>query len=276
LTLPTFLMIGAMKAGTTSLWEYLRTHPDVYMPDTKELDYFVAEKAWARGIEWYGRHFDGAGDARAVGEASTNYTKYPQFDGVPARVASVLPDVRLVYVVRHPLDRMRSQWQHAVAAGWERLPLGDALLTVPEYVDNSRYAMQLDRWLEHFSRERVLVVTAEDLRDERSNTVDRVLCHLGVAPGLVEGLDREMHTGAEKEPPRRRLAWADRLPGRMLARRVAPPAVRDVYARMTRHDHPTRATLTPAAERELVDRVRPDVARLRELLAPGFDGWGIA
>ncbi|MDQ4058746.1 MAG: sulfotransferase, partial [Actinomycetota bacterium] len=76
-TVPNFLIIGAMKAGTTSLYHYLRSHPEVFMPAVKELDFFVEDINWRRGLSWYRRQFASAPpEARAVGEASTNYSKY--------------------------------------------------------------------------------------------------------------------------------------------------------------------------------------------------------
>ena len=71
--LPNFLVIGAMKAGTTSLFHYLRDHPQVFLPEEKELYFFTEEDNWHRGLEWYRSRFRGAGDAKAVGEASVGY-----------------------------------------------------------------------------------------------------------------------------------------------------------------------------------------------------------
>ena len=81
--LPNFLIIGTMKGGTTSLYHYLGQHPEVFMTATKELHYFVAEKNLTRGASWYESNFRDAGAARAVGEASPDYTKYPLYRGVP-------------------------------------------------------------------------------------------------------------------------------------------------------------------------------------------------
>src|SRR5207244_11766706 len=85
--LPTFLVIGAMKSGTTSLYRYLQAHPDVYMSEEKELNYFTGGQNWERGVSWYEAQFEKAGSARAIGEASTNYTNYPQIAAVPERIA---------------------------------------------------------------------------------------------------------------------------------------------------------------------------------------------
>src|SRR5204863_2222453 len=86
LMLPNFLIIGAQKSGTTSLYRYLQMHPDVFMPRNKEPDFFVAERNWPMGLDWYEAHFAAARDAIAIGEASTTYTMYPHYAGVPERV----------------------------------------------------------------------------------------------------------------------------------------------------------------------------------------------
>src|SRR5437879_4812348 len=151
-----------MKAGTTSLYHYLRPHPEVFMPKTKELDFFVEEMNWSRGWTWYREQFEAApAHTKARGEASTAYAKAPRFRGVPVRIAATLPDVRLVYVIRNPIERIRSHYQHRVATGAEVRPLEAAVLENPIYVDYSRYAFQIEQFLEHFPREQLLVVRSE-------------------------------------------------------------------------------------------------------------------
>jgi hypothetical protein len=166
--LPTFLIIGARKAGTTSMYHYLQAHPQVFMPATKELRFFIPEKNWTRGIGWYERHFDGAYAARAIGEASPGYTRYPRSVGIPALVAQVLPEVRLIYLVRHPVERMISHYLHNLRRLWEsELSPEKALLTDRRYIDESKYAMQLEQYLRHFPREQLLLITSEGLRNDR-------------------------------------------------------------------------------------------------------------
>ena len=177
--LPTFLVIGAMKAGTTSLWQYLRSHPQVYLPEPKELYFFSDPDRFDLGVDWYRSHFTAATDARAVGEACTNYTKYPRVTGAAARIATVLPEVRLVYLVRDPLSRIRSHYVHAVDRYGERRPLSIVVRDEPEYLDFSRYRMQIDQYLEHFEPSRLLVVTTDALRTDRVATMEKTLDVLG-------------------------------------------------------------------------------------------------
>jgi hypothetical protein len=273
--LPNFLVIGAMKAATTSLHRYLREHPQVFMPAEKELDFFVAEKRWPRGRSWYEAQFAAADGAIAVGEASPSYTMYPQFPGVADRVAELLPQVRLVYSVRHPIERMRSHYLHEVEKGRERAPIGRALAADRRYLDASRYAMQLERFLERVPAEHVLVITAEQLRDDRAATVRRVLAFLGVDPDWPGNLplDREFHRTSDKRVRRPMVDAVLRVPGTRTVAGLAPRPLRRLASRAVGDG---RATAIPeAVEARLRAELHDDVARLRPHLGEGFDGWGI-
>ena len=276
MTLPTFLVIGAMKAGTTSLYEHLRDHPEITMSRDKEPDFFVVEKTWSRGVEWYEAQFPGQARG-AVGEASTSYAKHPLFQGVPERAAACLPGVRLVYVVRDPLARMRSQWRHALSAGWEHRSFARAVDADPQYLDISRYAWQLDQWLPYVPAERIHVMTAESLRTDPDRTLGRVFAFLGVDPDVMVDRQRAVHTSADMPPRRRRAAvLLARAPGARHLSRAAPVAVRRAYGRATTVAiDPSHARLRAPQEAAVLDALRPDVARLREHLGADFDGWGL-
>lgn len=276
--LPNFLVIGAMKAGTDSLYQYLRAHPQVFMSETKELDYFVEELNWRRGRAWYEQQFAAAGGARAIGEASTNYSKYPTYAGVPERIAALLPDVRLIYLVRHPIERMRSQYLHEVLMGRERRPIEVALLVDPTYVAYSRYHLQLSRYLQYFPTDRILVVTSERLRDARRETLARVFTFLDVDAGWWEEavLGHEHHKTIEK---RVAVPWVRRVQGwkgyRVLSARL-PQALKHSTRRFLTRGVDPAAAVVPGHVRERLEGVlRDDVARLREFVGPDFDGWGL-
>src|SRR4051812_42429120 len=104
---PDFLIVGAAKAGTTSLAAYLAEHPDVFMARRKELHFFGREKEYRRGWEWYCSHFEGAGDARAVGEATPDYMWRER---AVERIAQDLPKARIIATLRHPVDRAYSHY----------------------------------------------------------------------------------------------------------------------------------------------------------------------
>jgi hypothetical protein len=243
--LPTFLVIGSLKGGTTSLVQYLSTHPDVFMPENKETGFFVERLAWRCGLDWYEDLFADAGHATAIGEASPTYTLYPSLPGVPERIASVLPDVRLVYVVRHPIERMRSQYLHAVAREQEHRTMTRAFLETPEYMDGSRYATQIDQYLQYFDPAQLLVVTSESLRDDRAATVRRVFEFIGVDPDWV--------------PPNLRCE-SHRTRDRLVAAGRSDKA--DIQ-------------LPDNVERYLQTCLRDEVKRCASWLDPDFDGWGL-
>lgn len=282
--LPNFLLIGAMKAGTTSLYHYLKAHEQVFMPGSKELDFFVAEANWLRGMDWYRRQFSAAGGARARGEASTTYTQYPTHDGVPERIAQVLPGVRLVYVIRDPVERIRSHYQHLVMTGVEKCPPQVAVLENPIYLACSRYAMQLERYLDHFPRDQILIVTSETLKTERVTTVQQVYEFLRVDSASVpEVLGTEFYRTAQRPTYPRAVLRARRFATRhMVKSRFARTFAETVLARRPGGGVSAGASESEAADqvldqhlrRQLADLLREDLARLRRYMPADFDGWG--
>src|SRR5207244_9201435 len=113
--LPNLVSIGASRCGTTSLHRYLDLHPDIAMSKTKELNFFVEERNWQRGVAWYEREFSDSAPVR--GEASPHYTAFPRYRGVAGRMARVVPEARLVYLVRDPIDRAISAYSLTRAMG---------------------------------------------------------------------------------------------------------------------------------------------------------------
>jgi hypothetical protein len=276
--LPNFLIIGAMKSATSSLRAYLQEHPQVFVPAQDELHFFVEEHNWSRGLDWYRAQFAAADGAHAVGEKSPTYTMYPVFQGVPDRIAKVLPDVRLVYVVRHPVERMRSQYQHFLATGNERRPIEEALVVGSDYHLYSCYATQVEQYVEHFDRDRLLVITTEDLRERREDTVRRVLAFLDLdTTWTPPNLDREAHRTGEKRVSPALLSRARRMSGYQRMVRLVPSGLRGAVVRAaSRPFDPAETVVPPDLARSLEESFRPEVARLRSYLPPDWNGWGIS
>jgi hypothetical protein len=182
--LPAFLIIGAQRAGSTSLFEYLCSHPKIAPPTHKEIHFF--DDNWWRGLNWYRRFFPLArpGTRVLTGEASPYYLFHP---AVPERVAASCPEVRLIVLLRDPIARAHSQYHHARRCGYERLSFKDALRLEPKrlageeqrilvdsrqtsfshrrhsYATRGLYADQLERWLAFFRPQQLLVLRSEDL-----------------------------------------------------------------------------------------------------------------
>jgi hypothetical protein len=273
--LPSFVLIGAMKAGTTTLYRRLGQHPQISLAANKEPDFFIAEKAWSRGLDWYGSLFAGAGDAVAVGEASTSYSKCTEFAGVPQRMATVLPDVRLLYLLRDPVRRIRSMYAHNVIMGRESRPIDTAVLEDFMYVDASRYAMQLAAYLAVFPRDRIHVVVSERWRADEAGQLAAVWRFLGLSEsGPVSG-DDDYNVTARRRVDTRASRLARSLPGYTRARELVPRRWQQgVYRRVTRPL--PEAELSKATLAELRRRLAPDLSALTELLADPLGEWTFA
>lgn len=206
---PTFLVIGAPKCGTTSLWLCLREHPDVCMSQPKEPFYFDSEygRGWDYYLRTYFSHWDGE---HAVGDASTRNLHLPY---VPARIRERLPDARLIAMLRNPTDRAFAHWWMEHSTGRDPLPFREAIehnaaslasgrsfdgeagerlwsQHVADhlagrtgeriYLDYGYYAEQLQRYFEIFPREQIQVVMMEELRDDPAGLLERLSRFIGV------------------------------------------------------------------------------------------------
>lgn len=263
--LPNLIVIGAMRAGTSSLHAYLGAHPEIEMSRPKELDFFVAEANWRRGVAWYESHFRGGTAVR--GESSPNYTKLHLFPGVPGRLRAVVPDARLIYVVRDPVDRMASHYVHAVAARRESRPFEDALARLEgnRYFHTSRYGTQLRAFLECFPRERLLVLKQEDLLLRRAETLRRVFAFVGVDPSFSSQVF-EVRRNAET-------VLLPRLVGRLYPRTARRRRPGKRLARALFGRRIARPTVDPALDRRLRDALAEDMEEFRALAGPEFAGW---
>ena len=281
--LPTFFVIGARKSGTTSLWRYMQGHPGIFVPENeKEPKYFVEERGWQRGQEWYESLFAGAPEGSARGDLSTDYSIYPVYSGVPKRIAALIPDARLIYVMRDPIEHMRSAYAYSLWLGTESRPIREALLLDARYSYECLYALQIEQYLEHFPLSQMLLLTAEDLRFERRETMRRIFSFIGVDPDLCpDNVDEEYNVSRGRRAPR---AWA-RLAGDVLIRSGAadrvPPGIERAIGRVNR----SKLFARDVREEELqVDDdlrsrlaavLRRDLSALRAFMGPSFTCWGL-
>jgi hypothetical protein len=199
--LPDFVIIGAQKAGTSSVFWELCQHPDVATPLRKEVHFF--DLYFHYGTPWYRAHFPYRWEStRFTGESSPYYLFHPH---APARLHSVLPNAKLVAMLRNPIDRTWSHYHHQVKLGHEPLSFEDALAAEPErlegeldrlladpkyragnyagfsYRARSCYAEQLARWLALFPREQLLVLRFEDLAERPDDVYRKLLGFLGLS-----------------------------------------------------------------------------------------------
>ena len=177
--LPDFVVIGAAKSGTTTLYRWLAEQPDVFDAPLKEPRFFSRD--WHRGLDWYAALYEGAAPDQRVGDASTNYTDPAHAEEAAERMAATIPDARLVYLLRHPLERLRSQYRHDRRRAVVTAPFTEAVEAPGNpYVGRSLYGANLRPYIRHFPRDQILVVRFEDLVADGAPAWARVLQHLGL------------------------------------------------------------------------------------------------
>jgi hypothetical protein len=177
-----FFIIGAMKAGTTSLFKYLADHPDLCPSSRKEPKVFRDAGRPGDQLAALRALFQMRNTEPWCFEASTAYTKYPRFSGVPARIREAVPGAMFIYLVRNPVERSWSQYVHNLAHGRERLSFEEALKKRRVYLDISRYHRQLQQYYDVFPRESVLVQVFEEMIVDPAATVKTVCEFLHVDP----------------------------------------------------------------------------------------------
>jgi len=272
--LPTFVLVGAMKAGTTSLHHYLDAHPQICMSRPKEPNFFTAQSE--RDLDWYRQCFQE--EAREYGESSTNYTKYPGVTGVPERMHRLLPDVKLLYLVRDPVERALSHYQHNCIHGRAEGTVEEELLPVEEshYLQTSRYYMQISRYLKCYSRDQILVIESEKLRAERSQVMTTIFEFLGVETAVdASEFEKEHHATSKKLTPRVSSFLRETQVGKVLMRTgqtLLPEALVDRGLDVFR-TNVERPSLEGAVKQRMYDYLRDDVEQLRAFCGEPFDRW---
>jgi hypothetical protein len=175
---PTFIGLGGQKCASSWLYTVFHDHPDAFVSTPKEINFFSS--CYDRGFQWYEQHFATAGGCAAIGEISPSYL--PDWDA-PARARAYHPDLRILVTLRDPVERAYSNHLHDIRLGYyenDDLTFETALANNPMYLEQSRYARHIDRWLEFFPKERMLIVLQEDIRANPQTQARRVYEFLGI------------------------------------------------------------------------------------------------
>lgn len=267
--MPDFLIIGGQRCGTSSLYFYLTDHPYIAPPYTKELHFFDAN--YAKGLHWYRAQFPTALEKYytqhvrkqgfVTGEASPSYLFHPL---APTRISKLMPNVKLIVLLRNPIDRAYSQhWLNVKANGIEPLSFKEAIAAEPERIAGERekiladpsyashtyrpfsylirgiYVDQLQYWMDFYPKEQFLILRSEDLYTKPGETVKQTLEFLGVPSGEID---------TNKEYKRYKVPTKTGY------------KLKDSYPKMD-----------PELRAELVEYFRPHNARLSEFLHRDFD-----
>jgi hypothetical protein len=293
---PDFFIVGAPKSGTTALYEYLRQHPQVFMADPKEPNYFGADLERRRtpriSLDEYLGYFAGAGDAKRVGEASVRYL---HSRSAAAEIAEFAPRGQAIIMLRDPVEMMHAMHGELVFIGAEDIAdFGEALAAEADrragrrippgankpaallYRDSARFAEQVQRYFDALGRDRVLVLVYDDFRDDTLGQYRRVLRFLGVDESFVPQM---AIVNPSKQPRSRWLTrliasppgWLRRVAGAVLPARQRKRLFRRALALNSRTA--PRTPMDPALRARLKAEFAPDVRRLGQLIGRDLSAW---
>lgn len=288
-----FLVIGVQKAGTSSLWRHLSSHPQLHMPSSKEAPFFSHDHPFNRGLDWYLEEFFGEAPVNAQwGTVTPHYMLGTEDADVPKivqRIRTTVPEVRLIALLRDPVERALSQHRMATFRGLEDRPFDAAARTAlaPEalaqarlkptpttsYIVQGEYARILEEYMAVFPRDRVHIALTADLAGDPVATMRSIFAFLGVEPGHVPpALEQRHHRGGFR---RRVNAEAEKSLKTYLAQEVWPstPRPRDQrrafdfwFRQWNVIADGELPTLDPAVERLLRAHFARDAVRLEGIM----------
>lgn len=296
MNLPNFLIIGAAKSGTTSLYSYLNQHPQIYFSPFKEPRFFalegltidyqgpaqvINEKA-INTIDEYQKLFSEVEDQIAVGEASTLYLYSKD---APQKIKQYIPDVKLIAILRNPIDRAYSSYSHLVRDGFETLSFKQALEEEKQRIDRNWpplwhyqqrgfYYQQLARYYDIFPSEQIRVYLYDDfIRNAKKVTVD-IFNFLGVDADFTANTSQKMNvSGVPKNKAFHKIITQDN-PLKSLVKQLLPQDLRkQLYKKIKSSNLEKQSAMSSEVRRQLADTYQEDINKLEKLLDRDLSSW---
>lgn len=176
---PNFIIVGGKKCGTTSIASILRGHPDVFVPELKEVHFFDYESKVARGIPYYETFFADATNEKVIMDVSPNYM---YVGNVPERIKTLTPDVKLIFFLRNPVNRAYSHYWDHVRRQAEPLDFENALERKNSYIEKSLYHKHLIRFFSVFDKNDILLLKSEEFFDSPQSCLEKLAAFLEISP----------------------------------------------------------------------------------------------
>ena len=260
--LPNFIIIGAMKCATSTLHEQLARQPGIFMSEPKEPNFFSNDEVYARGLDYYHGLFAAADGATLRGESSTHYTKLPTYPQTLTRMRKVLPELKLIYVMRHPVERLVSHYIHEWSMRNVSTSIDRAVDTHPRLIEYGCYHMQLAPFIDVYGRANVLPVFMERFKNHAQDELERVCRFLGFAgtPAWSPHVARQNVSNERLRLGKLGRELFEHPTLTTLRRRVVPQFVREAFKeQLTMRDRPQ---LSAAKTAQLTQRFDADLALL--------------
>lgn len=269
--LPNFLVVGAEKAGTSTLAAMLAEHPEVFICNPKEPRFF--SQNWNKGLQWYASLFTGAVNYQAVGEASPAYTWAPESRDVPRRIHQCLGNIRYLYIVRNPIERMISHYRHALLYRWipDHTAFETALKLRPGLKNCSRYFYQIEQYLPYTSRQQWHVVVLEELMKDYQSNADEIFRFLGIGEITLTHLQIRNISNEKGQPP---MLFERFRPLPEFLPHSALELVRKLSGKLGKKI--PRPEIKEYLRNSLIKELKPDIEKLSDFCGKDFPTiWGI-
>ena len=286
---PNFLVVGAQKAGTTSLHNYLYDHPDIYLPSQKETKFFVRNKLYNRGMSFYQREFFSTWCGQhAIGEVDPDYM-YIQI--ALDRIVKQIKKTKLIFIFRNPVERAFSHYLMTYRRGREPLAFKDAIAHEHDrinqncemnmdfsYVSRGFYAKQLERFTKHYDSSQMLFILSEDLRYKSTEVLKQCFEFLNVdANWQPDNINKQFHQASVPKSVLLYRAVRYQSPIKSIARLLVPGKTMRKTIRDAIYDWNTteniRQTMTDETRHYLIELYREENLRLGELIGCDLNHW---
>jgi len=241
MTKPDFIIMGAMKSATSTLHAQLALQEGIFMTTPKEPNYFSDDEQYAKGEGWYKSLFSEAKSGDLCGESSTHYTKLPHYPLAVKRMAKSLAAAKLIYVMRHPIDRLVSHYIHQWSQQVMKCDINKAVDQYDELIAYSCYARQLQPYINQYGHENILCIFMESIKSNPQKQLEEIAEFIGYK-GRVQWQFELERQNISKEKIRAFPGYKlliDSVPMAWLRRNLVPQGVRDnIKKRLTMQDRP--------------------------------------
>lgn len=275
-----------MKCGSSSLHNYLNLHPDIFMSRLKETNYFIKELNYHKGLDWYRSNF--ITDKKLCGESSVGYSKRDEFEGVPERIHRLLPEVKLIYIVRDPIERCKSHFLDDMLylqnkdSKYPSISEELGKLKQSHIVSASLYHYQIEAYLKYFNAGQIMVVQTERMQKQPVEVMNEVFNYLGVPPVNVNDFDHVVNPTSGKVVKSNFRKALDTLKPVSTLRKMIPQKVRTkvstntlykkmFYSELKSFDD----TIDPELEGRLKVIFREDTEKLKNFTKLSFEEWNL-
>ena len=280
---PNYMVIGSAKCASTSLCTLLGQHPEVFMATPKEPNFFSNEEVYSQGLEWYEALFDAAGEKPYRGEGSQRYTFGKVYPHTAKRIFDYAPDLKLIYIVRHPIRKIEGNWLQMRAFG----PDADgkafhsfdrSVREVRDWItDSANYWQELELYREYFPDEQILVLFFEDFVRDPEAVMRRCFEFLGADPDAE--VDREsshQNPSSEKRVPGRLLTTLRELPLYRIGKKLLPDALRAPLRAALRKPVEGRPEWVSETHEWVVGLLQEDTERFLERYGKPREFWDLS